>query len=73
MNAVRTTLLHSHTLGLPLDDDSDDLIVKIVCRSYGKLNHLYGDVHALPNAGVGVHHLVLGQEQSLFVTPRQVS
>ena len=35
-------------------------------------NHLYGDVHALPDAGVGVHHLVLGQEQTLLVTPRQV-
>ena len=34
--------------------------------------NLYGDVHALANAGVRVHHLVLRQEQALFVPPREV-
>ena len=34
--------------------------------------NLYGDVHALPNAGVRVHHLVLRQEQALFVPPREI-
>ena len=34
--------------------------------------NLYGDVHALPDAGVCVHHLVLRQEQALFVPPREI-
>ena len=36
------------------------------------ISHLYCDVHPFPYTGVGVHHLVLWQQQTLFVPPRQV-
>ena len=66
MNAVGATLFHAHSLGLPLQ------VIQMTLTSLHH-NHLYRDVHALPYAGVGVHHLVLGQQQTLFVAPGQVS
>ena len=67
--------------GSPCRQDGQDVliffqIINIMISSVSlcshMISHLYCDVHPFPYTGVGVHHLVLWQQQTLFVPPRQI-